>query len=320
MCWLNRDCCLKWNLWLIPEAELPYNNLMQHHHARLWSFRFSYIIRISPTQTEVILYCLNNKWAKEQPGLWKSICHLKIDRSCVAWSSKFRGLEIKRVELSDSFLIHSLWAHLYSWASVLYFQETVRVISIKTPETAGAQPALPSSLCRWIRLWGWCSTLSGNLTSCRGGNGTAVFYITALPSEPCQSWGQFVSGSGQREPCFKKFMSHVLSASRWWAWRPHVIKIRLLAEGQKYYFSLRERKLRLELINNLKEVCDQVGNCRYWLTILLEPKYLFFLWQCDFLLVLLDLGNIFAIAVFNFSCIKWWTRDFLKDVVPENIL
>lgn len=119
MCWLNRDCCLKWNLWLIPEAKLPYNNLMQPHHARLWSFRFSYIIRISPTQTEVILYCLNNKWAKEQPGLWKSICHLKIDRSCVAWSSKFRGLEIKRVELSDSFLIHSLWAHLYSWASVL---------------------------------------------------------------------------------------------------------------------------------------------------------------------------------------------------------
>lgn len=132
VCWVNSYCCLKWNIWIILEAEPHYINLVQPRHVQLCSFWFSYIIRISPTQTEVVLYCLNNKWMKEQPGLWERICHLKIDRSRVAWSSKFRGLEIKHVELSNSFLIHSLRAHLYSWASTLYSQETDQAFSIKT--------------------------------------------------------------------------------------------------------------------------------------------------------------------------------------------
>lgn len=146
MCWVNSNCYLKWNIWITPEAE--QNNHMQPHHVQLWSFWFSYIVRISPTQTEVVLYCLNNKWVKEQTGLRERICHLKIDRSSVAWSSKFRGLEIKYVELSNSFLIHSLWAHLYSWASTLYSQETDQVFSIKPIKAAHAGTALPSSLLR----------------------------------------------------------------------------------------------------------------------------------------------------------------------------
>lgn len=69
VCWINSDRCLKWNIWIILEAELHQNNLKKPRHVQLWSFWFSYIIRISPTQTEVVLYCLNNKWMKEQPGL-----------------------------------------------------------------------------------------------------------------------------------------------------------------------------------------------------------------------------------------------------------
>lgn len=145
VCWVNSDCCLKWNIWIIPEAELHQNNLLQPRHMRLWSFWFSYIIRISPTQTEVILYCLNNKRMKEPPGLWERICHLKIDRSRVAWSSKFRGLEIKHVELSNSFLIHSVWAHLYSRASALYSQETDQAFFNQDPKSSSC-PNGPSLL------------------------------------------------------------------------------------------------------------------------------------------------------------------------------
>lgn len=216
---------------------------MQPRHVQLWSLWFSYIIRISPTQTEVILYSLNNKWMKEWPGLRERICHLKIDRSPVAWSSKFRGLEIKRVELSNSFLIHSLWAHLYSWAPTLCSQETDQAFSIQTLKAAGAWMALPSPLPRQSRVQDQRSSWSGILTGCRWENNTGVdFTLQQCLQSLNKVRARLCQMLAKENPALKKVRFCVLSISRWWAQTLHVIRLGSFWKRKKMLFHFKGRE------------------------------------------------------------------------------